>query len=277
MKKVVLLVGILGLTLLLSHPGYAEQISAQSLQQQADNLWADRGNQASLQKAISLYEKLYSESPSYATAEQLSRAYYFLADSFLQGEDKINTYYKGFEWGVKAMETDPTFKKLYKDEGKGIDVASQHLGKDYEGAIYWAGASIGKWAKMKGIFSTLEYSSKAKKMIEHAYALDKTYFYGGPPRWLGVYYAVAPSLFGGSMKKSKEMFDESLKIAPDYFATRVLMAENYAVKMKDKALFKELLNYVISRPADIIPGIEPDQKIEQEKAKRLLSEENKLF
>lgn len=262
--------------LLMVYSVYADQTSVQSIIQQADTQWANRGERASLQDAISLYEKAYALSPSYSTAERLCRAYYFLADSFLNGEEKLNTYYKGFEWGIKAMETDPTFKKLYK-EGKSFDDASKHLGKEYEGAIYWAGASIGKWAKMKGIFSTLEYSSKAKKMIEHVYTMDKSYFYGGPSRWLGVYYAVAPSLFGGSMKKSKEMFDESLRIAPDYFATRVLMAENYAVKIKDKVMFKQLLDYVLSKPANIIPGIEPDQKIEQEKAKKLLSEMNKLF
>ncbi len=276
MKRLFILLGVL-VGVLVVYSAYADQTSVQSILQQADTLWANRGDQTSLKNAISLYEKAYAVSPTYATAERLSRAYYFLADSFLNGDEKLNTYYKGFEWGIKAMETDPEFKKLYKDEGKPIDVASKHLGKSYEGAIYWAGASIGKWAKMKGIFSTLEYSSKAKRMIEHVYAMDKDYFYGGPSRWLGVYYAVAPSLFGGSMKKSKEMFDESLKIAPDYFATRVLMAENYAVKTKDKALFKQLLDYVISKPANIIPGIEPDQKIEQEKAKALLSEIDKLF
>ncbi len=281
MKKVLLLIGMVGIVLS-SYPASADQtsgqyITGQSVLQQANALWKQRGDQALLQKSISLYEQAYAESPSYATAEHLCRAYYFLADSFLSGDDKLNTYYKGFEWGIKAMETDPTFKKLYKDEGKTIDVASQHLGKSYESAIYWAGASIGKWAKMKGIFSTLEYSTKAKRMIEHVYTMDKNYFYGGPPRWLGTYYAIAPSFFGGSMKKSKELFDESLSIAPDYFATRVLMAENYAVKMKDKALFKQLLDYVLSKPADVIPGIEPDQKVEQEKAKKLLSETDKLF
>lgn len=255
----------------------AQQSIGPSALQKADALWKQRGDPALLRKAISFYEQDYANAPSYATAEHLCRAYYFLADSFLSGQEKLDTYYKGFEWGIKAMETDPTFKKLYVDDGKAIDVASQHLGKGYESAIYWAGASIGKWAKMKGIFSTLEYSMKAKRMIEHVYSMDRDYFYGGPPRWLGTYYAIAPSFFGGSMKKSKELFDESLAIAPDYFATRVLMAENYAVKMKDKTLFKKLLGYVLSKPADVLPDIEPDQKVEQEKARRLLSETDKLF
>ena len=109
-------------------------------------------------------------------------------------------------------------------------------------------------------------------MIEHLYKLDKNYYYGGPARWLGAYFAIAPGMFGGDMKKSKEMYDEALQMAPDYFATYVLMAENYASKIKDRQLYDQLLDKVLSSPADIILEIIPEQTVEQIKAQKLKEE-----
>jgi len=233
--------------------------------------WEKRGEPASLKQAIEIYQKAYELEPSYALAERLAYANYFLADAFEQGEAKAAGYYKGYEWGLKALNYDANFKKLTGQEGKNMGEAVTGLGKEYAGGIFWTATAIGKWAKMKGILKTVKYSKQARKMVEHLYQIDKTYYYGGAPRWLATYYAVAPGMFGGDMKKSKQCYDEALALAPDYFATSVLMAESYASKIKDQALYNKLLDEVLAKPASIISEIEPEQITEQEKAKKLRS------
>ncbi len=79
------------------------------------------------------------------------------------------------------------------------------------------------------------------------------------------------------MKKSKQNYDKALELDPNYFATKVLYAELYATKAEDKALFTKLLNEVISGKPDVLPDLIAEQKIEQEKAKRLLAQTNEIF
>ena len=264
MKKAVLilLAGLLFVGPAFAQPGFDE----------AKDLWADRGDPASLEKAIALYEKAYQTDPSYQLAERLSYAYYFLADAFKEGDAKADNYYKGHEWGLISLKYNGEFKKLTEVDKKSMGDAVSVLGTEYSGGIFWTATCIGKWGKMKGIFKTIKSSKQARRMIEHLYKLDKNYYYGGPARWLGAYFAIAPGMFGGDMKKSKEMYDEALQMAPDYFATYVLMAENYASKIKDRQLYDQLLDKVLSSPADIILEIIPEQTVEQIKAQKLKEE-----
>jgi len=264
MKKtfLILLASALSIGAAFAQPGFDE----------AQNLWADRGNPVSLEKAIAVYEKAYQTVPSYQLAERLSYAYYFLADAFKEGDAKADNYYKGHEWGLISLKYNGEFKKLSEVDDKSMGDAVSVLGKEYAGGIFWTATCIGKWGKMKGIFKTIKSSKQARKMVEHLYTLDKTYYYGGPARWLGAYFALAPGMFGGDMKKSKEMYDEALSMAPNYFATSVLMAENYASKIKDRQMYDQLLDKVLSSPAGIIPEIISEQTVEQKKAKKLKEE-----
>lgn len=264
MKKYLLLMlsGILLAGTTLAQPGFDE----------AKDLWADRGTKASLENAIAVYEKAYQTEPSYQLAERLSYAYYFLADAFLEGDIKADNYYKGYEWGLISLKYNAEFKKLTEQDKKSMGDAVSVLDKEYAGGIFWTATCIGKWGKMKGILKTVKTSKQARKMVEHLYQIDRTYYYGGPARWLGAYFALAPGMFGGDMKKSKEMYDEALSMAPDYFATSVLMAENYASKIKDRRMYDELLDKILAQPADLIPEIVPEQQVEQEKARKLKEE-----
>lgn len=264
MKKaaLILLAGILSVGAAFAQPGFDA----------AKELWAGRGDPASLEKAIAVYEQAYQTSPSSQLAERLSYAYYFLADAFKEGDAKADNYYQGHEWGLTSLKYNGEFRKLTEVDKKSMGDAVTVLGKEYAGGIFWTATCIGKWGKMKGIFKTVKTSKQARKMVEHLYTLDKTYYYGGPARWLGTYFALAPGMFGGDMNKSKQMYDEALQMAPDYFATSVLMAENYASKIKDRQLYDQLLDKVLSSPAGIIPEIVPEQTVEQKKAQKLKEE-----
>jgi tetratricopeptide (TPR) repeat protein len=237
--------------------------------EQASEQWAQRGDPAMLKQAIAIYEKAYQPEPSQALAERLSYAYYFQADAFEEGEQKSKDYYTGYEWGIKALMFDPGFKQRYAVDKQGIGDAVNGVGKEFSGAIFWTATCYGKWGKMRNILKQLGPAKQARKMITYLYSIDKDYYYGGPARWLGAYYAIAPGIAGGDIKKSRQYYDEALAASPQYFATKVLMAENYYPKIKDRAGWDKALDEVINGDANALPEIAIEQKTEQDKAMKL--------
>ncbi len=79
------------------------------------------------------------------------------------------------------------------------------------------------------------------------------------------------------MRKSRTHFERSIKKSPNYLATRVLMAKMLAPKLKDRALFKSQLDFVMKAPVDIIPGMEAEHIIEKRKAATLLEDIDTIF
>ena len=116
---------------------------------------------------------------------------------------------------------------------------------------------------------------RAKGVMTRALELDETFFHGAPHRYFGAYWSLLP--VGRDLDKSKQHFDKSLAIAPNYAGTKVLMAESYAVKKQDRALFDKLLGEVLAMPDNAIPGLEAETGIEKDKARELQAKVNDLF
>ncbi len=129
----------------------------------------------------------------------------------------------------------------------------------------------------KGFTTLLKYKDMIKTTMDTVLKIAPTYYHGAADRYLGAYYSKTPSFAGGDMKKSKEHFDASLKRAPNYFGTKVLMAEFYAKKEDDRALFEKLLKEVIGGDPNATAEISPENKIEQRKAKALMKKIDDLF
>ncbi len=251
--------------------------SYEDLINHANKSWANRYNKEDLLGSLKLYEKAYEKDPAkgYFPATRLSWGYYFLAEVFDRGnkEKMLKDYEQGKDWGIKALQTNIEVKKA----GKKWYRAASKLGKDYIEAMYWTAVNLGKWSKLYGIMKSIFNLSKVKALMKRVTELDITFFYGAPDRYWGAFYAVIPSLMGGSLEKSKEHFEKSLKIAPYYLETKVLYAEFYAVRKEDKKLFKKLLNEVLKGDVTVYPDVVPEQKAAQDKARELLKKIDKLF
>jgi Tfp pilus assembly protein PilF len=249
-----------------------------SLRQQAMTAWKARVAQASLQESLAHFEKLHAADASnleYLT--YLTRGYYFLADSHLQElEEKKKVYEKAASFGEKAMATNEDFKKSVSS-GKSVEESLGTLTVKEVPAIYWTAASLGKWAKASGIAAALKYKTRIKGMIERVEKLQPDYFFAAPARYWGGFFAVAPSFAGGDLNKSKVQFDKSLKLAPEYQGTKVLMAEVYFTKKGDKASFEKTLKEVLSSNYDSHPEIGPENALEKKKAEKLLKNIDELF
>ena len=238
----------------------------------AQAVWtAERGSKEGLQKATEMLEALVTAEPEHQDALiLLSRCYYFMADGYTdEVENKQPLFETGVYYGERAMAADASFKALI-EQGKKKSEAVSSLQKDDIMAIYWTASNLGKWAKSKGFSTLVTYKGYVAAMMGHALGLDETAFYGGPPRYWGAFYAAAPGFAGGDMGKSKEMFEKTKAMNPEYLGTYVLYADYYAKKAQEKELFRSLLQHVLDTPADVLPEMLPEQNVEKQKAQRLM-------
>jgi hypothetical protein len=247
-----------------------------------DTAWEGRRDVDQIQAAIDNWVKALRVDPSRAGVRvKLSRARYLLADGHLgRNEENEEATLASFDAGVRDAEhalaqlssgyrDDFCAEKPFVDAIKKADAGSV-------GAMYWYATNLGKWGLAKGIFTILKYKDNIKAMMDRIVELDGTFFYHAPYRYFGVYYTKIP-FPGGDMEKSQENFQKSIDGAPQYLATKVLMAERYCTKVKDRKLFKQLLDEVIAFDLTTAAEIGPENEIEQAKAKDLLEDIDTYF
>jgi tetratricopeptide (TPR) repeat protein len=251
---------------------------------EGDAAWELRADRAKLEEAIAKWEQAVAIKDDDAdTYLKLSKGVYQLADGWLffegglTSEPYLQTHLKGVQFAERGMlAISPDFEKR-RNAGTNIEDAVKVLGRNAVPLIYWYASNMGKWGKAKGFSTVLKHKDRIFKMVTRVYELDPEYYHAAADRYFGAFYAVAPAFAGGDVNKSYEHFQESLKRAPKYLATYVLIAELYAPKAQDPKIFDEHLQFVLDAPLDIIPGLEAEAAIEKKKAKALIEKKDELF
>ncbi len=245
-----------------------------------DENWGKRTDPAAIRAAIAEWEKAATvDGKNVELLSKITHGYYFLADGYLRADQKeyLATMDKAVKWGEKAMiAASPEFEAKMRDGGK-IPDAVKLVPKSGVPAMYWYASALGKWAKMKGFAVLLGQKDNVKATMDRCLELDPTFYYGGPHRYFGAFYAVAPAFAGGDLEKSKVHFNKSLEIEPNYVGTKVLWAAELSVKEQDEDTFEKLLNEVLAAPDDAIPELTPEIIVEKGKAKELLANQHELF
>lgn len=256
---------------------------AAQLLAEAQAAWANREDPAQAKAAVDAYKAATAIDPSnWQALTDLTHAIYFYADCHLRfDEDNPDLYKNTHEEGTKAAERalsalSPAFAEKMA-AGALIEDAISVLDTSAVPALYWYSSNLGRWATLESFATLLSYKDQVREIMEFCLNHQPTYWYWGPDRYFGVFYARAPGFAGGDMQKSAKHFNISIDQEPNYFGTRVLMAEEWAIKQDNRPLFEELLNYVINGDPNVIPAIEPENSCEQRKAKKLMSEEDEYF
>lgn len=252
--------------------------AAEALIAEADQHWESRGIKDQLELALQKYEQAYSADPrNRHVAGRLVRGWYFLADAHTdEKEQKLANWDKAINWGKKCLAINDGFKAKIDAGAKEAEAIGEASKEDVP-CLYWTASSLGKWAKGYGIAKALKHKDTIVAYITRVGELQPDYFYGASDRYWGAYYSVLPSFAGQDLPKSKTHFDKSIEISPEYLGTRVLLAENWAVKSQSKAAFIKNLNIVIEADSNAVPEIAPENRAEQAKAKKLLEQVDDLF
>lgn len=238
---------------------------------EARELWKKRDTKEGLTAALKALE---ASPQDLETLTYLTRGYFLLGEYFTKdNEDKLKVFDQAKKYGDEGMSLNPEFKKL---RGKDIKKAIAALTLKEIDVLYWAAASLGKWAKANGIMSSLKYKDQILAMVGRVGELNPDYFYGAVDRYLGGFYAIAPGIAGGDMGKSKKHFKAAMKKAPENLGTKVFYAEVYLTKKDKDKEFEKVLKEVLAAPLGP-EEIVPENKLEKEKAQELLKRKKELF
>lgn len=253
----------------------ATQAQVAELLQQANVAWDGRADEAQAKAAVEALEAATDLDPTNADAlANLSHAIYFYADCHLRFDESQPQLYKDtHEEGTKAAERalaalSPEFAEKMA-AGELIENALDTLDARAVPALYWRSSNLGRWATLESFATLLSYKDEIRAVMEFCLDQNPTYWYQAPDRYFGVFYAKAPSFAGGDMKKSVEHFNISMEAHPNYWGTRILMAEEWAIKEDNKEMFLELVNYVLEGDPNVVPYIKPENLCEQRKAQIL--------
>jgi tetratricopeptide (TPR) repeat protein len=248
-----------------------------------DELWVNRLEEASLREATSKWREAADLDPdNFELWAKLSRAYYFHADGHMsfdpaRSEEMMVTYEASMDAAERSlMGLSADFTERVR-AGTRIEEAIAILDARAVPALYWRSAAMGRWGVAKGFETVLAYKDEIRAIMTRCLELDPAYFYAGPHRYFGAYYARVPDFAGGDMERSRQHFDAALRIDGSYFGTRVLMAEFYATRAQDRTLFEEELGAVIAAEASSAPEIAPENTVEQRRARELLARVRELF
>ena len=250
----------------------------EALRAEADALWAERGDRAKLEAAISKYEAAQAAKPTDRdTAIRLTRALYFMGDTHLEGDERLAVWDKAVSAGKRCVAINGDFVGLLEKGDETEQTAVRVLKAEDAPCLYWTSTALGKWAKMQGLGTTLKHIGTVEAYMRRVTELTPTYFYNAPDRYWGAYFALIPSFKGQDLNKSKTHLEASLAGSPQYLPTKVVYADAWAVASQDKATYQRLLEEVIS--AD--PGDDADCRAENvaaiEQAKKLLAQADDRF
>ncbi len=262
-------------------PNAVQLATAAPLVAEGDAAWVGREDVAQLRRAIAFWEKAADAAPGdRALLVKLARAHYLLGYGHLQGDDRraarIAAYEKGSRYGERALALNAAYAHLVSSGAHGDDALVACTADDVP-ALHWYYANLARWVNEQGIQKAMLERERIFRLATRVNELDPGYFHGSGPRLLATYHAKAPGMAGGDLERARAEFERSLATAPYYFATKVLMAELYATKKRDQALFERLLGEVVNGDPRVLADVVPEQKLEQENARALLRRAGELF
>ena len=248
----------------------------------ADAAWTQRSDEAKVRETIAALEEVVAIDPGQANVyPRLARANYFLADAHIRfdeeaEEEMLSVYEKGTyyaEMGLAAVSDDFRGRKC---SGESTETIVGSLGEEAVTSMYWYATNLGKWALAKGILVAIGNKDDIFAMMTQVETLDPDFFHGATGRYFGAYYTKIP-FPGGDPELSRANFDKSIDQAPNYLATRVLLADYLATKIDDAKTFEEQLTYVLKTSPDMIPDLAAENAVEQRKAQLLLEDFETYF
>ena len=258
--------------------GDAQVTAEQQLLIDAEAAWAQRDDKGELEAAIARWEEYLSHDPNNRDVlGMLARACYLLGAFHTDDKDtKLAIFDKGASFGERGMAANDDFRACVDGGTKDYKCLGS-LSVDDIATTYWVYANLGKYSVTMGFTTVVKNKSKLKAIADWVQATDPNFYHGAGDRILGTYYAKAPGFAGGDMGLSEVHFNQSLELEPSYLGTKVLMAQYFATKKQDRALFEQLLNEVLAGDVDAIPEIAPEQRLEQASAQKLLDQVDDLF
>ncbi len=208
-----------------------------------------------------------------------ARTCYFIGyyiEEVPQQQDSL--FLEGASAAWKILYESNSFQSVYQisksDSATAIIAAIESIPESFVPVLYWWTANFSRYLATKSVIERLNHRDLIETALHRILALEPDYFYGGPYRIFGGIFARIP---GVELSHSYTYFDQAIQSNPNYFGTYVLRAQYLHTKAGNKEYFIKDLEHVINTDPTIIPEVMPENLLEQEKAKQLLSQASLLF
>jgi len=210
------------------------------------------------------------------------RAYLSYASSFVEETDLDQAtalYVKAKNYGFRALSEKWDFRKAVAGNLEEFIVFLQQYRKKDVPALFWTASSWVNWINLNlDNLEALAEMPMLEAAMQRILELDSEFYYGSPHLLMGAYLAAKPAMIGGNMNEAKEHFDRALAIGEGkVLMAKVLFAEHYARRVRDRTLFEETLQQVLAAPVDEVPELTLSNVLAQEKARRMLEQADEYF
>ena len=208
----------------------------------------------------------------------LARGWTFLADGHLtEPEARREVLSRALQWATSCRELDTAFVEMVAQGGGPDAQIVRSRSRNHLPCLYWNAEALILWAELEGPSTYLRHVDDARTWMLQVQAVEPDYHFGGPDRFLGVYYLRIPTFAGRDTGLAHEHLERAIAAAPEWFANRVALATSWAVDSQDRALFEEQLQMVLDADPHRFADWVPEQLAERRKAQRLLENADSLF
>ena len=211
-----------------------------------------------------------------------SEGYSSYALAFLEDSDVVRArefYLRGRDYGLRILRQDPEIARALDGSPDELRSVLARRSKDEVPAAFWTAFG---WASCITLSlndpDIIAGLPTAQVLMEFVAGTDSSFYYGGAELFLGTLYGTRPVLLGGNSERSRQYFEEALRInGGKFLMTYVYEARSYAVQTQNEQLFEELLTRVRETPLDVLPEFKLANAIAKSKAARLLARKSELF
>ena len=213
----------------------------------ADELYHRRAEPGAVREAVMILSGARGGTTRYEVQWRLARALFFLGQQAGSRESARQLYSAGIGAGEHAVALNPE-----RVEGH-----------------FWVGVNLSLFSGINRGIGGVRAMRWARSELKLAVVINERYHDAGPLRVLGRLEHKAPRILGGNLKRSRELFDRALAIAPRNSVTLTYAAE-LAIEMGNRDIAVSLLEQIIESPLDA--EWEFENKRDREIARSLLDQ-----
>lgn len=242
---------------------------------EADSLWSLRADPEAAKQSLRAYRaavKRQRKAPDLLA--RISHACYFVATYQTASAERRDALFReGQDFAMEGMRLDPGFAGVFHETGDETE-AARSLDPAYVELLYWYVVNLARELNQESAIIRRGNKARVESLNNRLLAIDAEFYYAGPHRIAG---AIPTRLPEGNLADAKPHFETAIEMAPEYLGNRVVYADLYAVRAKDKALFRSQLEAVLAAPVDPASAIAPENHYARAQAKALLAKTGALF
>lgn len=238
----------------------------------ADSLWSNRNDPDNALNALYAYEYLaQQDSANLPVWSKLVHATYFYAEYILpQNQSRRDSLFAvGYNITKETLQRSKPYQSVLMTSGDS-QLALKSLEFPYIQILYWGTACLAQWSATKGEIVQRGQRNWILAAMNHIHDLDSTFYFGGYDRIMGALLCIDPVAGENALVEAKQCFDRAIAIEPDYLGTYILEARYYAPRVRDEALFTELITTVRKTNLDLKKPYGPENYFEKKRCEYLV-------